>query len=89
MALGKDDEMAWLGVLKVLLSLSNTLMTYLHDKQLLDAGMAQQLSADLRGTLDAIQKAHDARANVRDDADSVRNDPDNIDPHNTEKPVVP
>lgn len=66
-------------MLKVLFQLANTLTQYLHDKQLLDAGQAMQLSNDLRGTLNEIQRAHEAKLAVKSDADSVRNDLDNRD----------
>jgi len=68
-----------LGFLKLLFTFANKLATYLHERQLLDAGQAKQLSADLMETLNAIQRSKDAKSAVMHDPDSVRSDPDNRD----------
>lgn len=71
--------MAWLALLKLLLSLADQLTGYLHDNQLMDAGEAKAIAASLKGALDATSRAVAARNAVSDDANSVSNDPDNRD----------
>lgn len=66
-------------VLKLFLIIADKLATYLGNKQLMDAGEAKSVSAQLKGAMDATQRAIAARNAVRDDADSVRNDPFNRD----------
>jgi len=62
--------MGWVGVLKLLLSLADQLASFMHDKQLMDAGAAKAVSASLKGALDEIQKATEARDRVRRGADA-------------------
>lgn len=71
--------MAWLALLKLLLSIADQLTSYLHDKQLMDAGEAKAVAASLKGALDATARAVAARNAVSDDPNSVSNDPDNRD----------
>lgn len=73
--------MIWLGVLKLILTLADKLTGYLHDNQLMDAGEAKVVAASLQGAFDATQRAMAARNAVRDDVNSVRDDPDNRDNH--------
>ena len=68
-----------IGFIRALLSVVDGLTRYARDKQLIDAGEAR---AALKGTttaLDAIDRARRARAAVRHDAGSVRDDPANRD----------
>ena len=72
--------MPWLALLNGLLSLASSLASFLRDKQLLDAGRAMAISGSIKkGAMDETAKAIRARDAVRDDADSVRDDPDNRD----------
>lgn len=69
--------MNWLVVIQLLASV----MKYIADKQLIDAGIAKNVATNAIATLDIIKNAKLARNAVRDDPDSVRNDPYNIDKH--------
>jgi len=71
--------MPWLGILKLFLTLTDNLVSFMHDKQLMDAGEAKAVSGLLKGAMDATQKAMAARNAVRDDAGSITSDPDNRD----------
>lgn len=60
----------WLGIVKVLLSLVGSFMSYLNDKQLLDAGKALAENAGLKKAATLAAKADAAVASVmRDIAD--------------------
>lgn len=78
--------MSWVAVLKALLIVADRVASIIHDKQLLDAGAADEALRSIKGAQDAIGRARAARDAVRDDSDSVRNDPDNID---NDKPAMP
>lgn len=71
--------MAWLQALSALLKLANLLAGYLRDKQLLEAGEARAISESLSVAQSRVQVAMAARAAVKHDPDSVRNDPYNRD----------
>ena len=66
-------------LLKVLLSLADGLTSYLREKNLMDAGAAKVTSTNLKGALDAVKKAQDAKSALRHDPDSLLNDPHNRD----------
>lgn len=71
--------MIWLGLLRLLLSLTTALADYLRQKQLLDAGAAQETISNLRRAWDALARARAAVGAVVDDPGVVRDDPDNRD----------
>lgn len=72
--------MSWLGLLKVVLGFASALTGYLRDKQLMDAGEAKAIAAQLESSLDAVERARKARNNaVADfDANGVRDDDPNL-----------
>jgi hypothetical protein len=65
----------WLAIAQLLASV----LKYIADKQLIDAGAAKVIAANATATLDAIAKAISARDSVRDNPSDVSNDPDNRD----------
>ena len=76
--------MSWLLILKALLQLSNVVLTYVQQRQLIAAGEAKELARNLDASLnllvvmdkarsDAVAK-HDAANGVHDDADPYRRD---------------
>jgi len=71
--------MPWLSILNGLLSLASALASFLHDKQLMDAGAAKAVSASLQEAMNVTKKALAARDAVSDDPDSVQHDKDNRD----------
>lgn len=70
-----------LSVIKGLVSLSNILAKYAHDKQLLDAGEYKAIAEMNNAQIKKINKVINARRSVKHDNDSVRNDKDNRDIH--------
>ena len=68
-----------LGLIKALLSMADGLTRYARQRQLIDAGAAQQALEGANAALDAIDRGTRARDAVRHDAASVRDDPDNRD----------
>jgi hypothetical protein len=63
--------MGWLGLLKVVLSLANAIAGYVKDKQLLDAGAAQETArslAQLQQRLGLVAQV-DAEVKALTDAD--------------------
>lgn len=72
--------MTWaLPLLKLALTLANWVAQIVHDNKLMEAGAAKATLAGIRSAQDATQRAVAARDAVRDDALSVRNDPNNRD----------
>jgi succinylarginine dihydrolase len=71
--------LAWLKAITLLLSLADTIATYLKNAQLMDAGEAKRLLKCIKEADESIKRARTARSNVKHDADSVRNDADNTD----------
>ena len=69
--------MGAVGILKLLLATANSVANYIHDKKLLDAGVALAILEGLKNANEAIVRANRAR----DDADSlpVSSDPNNRD----------
>lgn len=57
--------MTLLAVIKVLLSFADGLVSYLHERQLIDIGKQLQQSKNLQRTLDAVQEANRIRDDVR------------------------
>lgn len=68
-----------LAIIKGLLSLATFLAKKAHDKQLIDAGMYKAIAMNNHDSLQKIRRASDARRDVKYDADSLRNDPNNRD----------
>lgn len=68
-----------LSVLRLVLSIADTLIGYAKDRQLLSAGEALYASKSLARTSELVSKALAARRRVKHDAVSVRDDPDNRD----------
>ena len=68
-----------LGLIKALLSMADGLTRYARQRQLIDAGAAQQALEGANAALAAIDRGTRARTAVRHDAASVRDDPDNRD----------
>ena len=66
-------------IIRLFLSVAESLLGYAKDKQLITAGEAINASKSLQLANDTVAKAIDARSNVKHDADSVRDDPDNRD----------
>ena len=71
--------MTVLTIIRLFLSVAESLLGYAKDKQLLSAGEAINASKSLQLANATVAKAIDARRNVKHDADSVRDDPDNRD----------
>ena len=71
--------MAWLGLLKLLLSLASSLAGYMRERQLLDAGAAEAVAAGTTEALRRIEVANMARAAVRDTPEDIAADLDNRD----------
>lgn len=71
--------MSLLGLLNLLLTLARQLTTYMHDKQLLEAGQAQEIDAGLERTLNEVDRIRAAKSRVLHDPGSVFDDPDNRD----------
>lgn len=70
--------MDWLGLALGLVKLLGAFAGWLHDRQMISAGQAQQVAAELKGQSDALTKALAAREAVRADIahnpDGVRSD---------------
>ena len=71
----------WLGVIKVFLGLAEAFTNYARDRQLLTAGQAVEASNAFGESFRRVAAANAARAGVRHDGDSVRDDPANRDGH--------
>ena len=71
--------MTVLMIIRLFLSVAESLLGYAKDKQLLTAGEAINASKSLQLANTTVAKAIDARRNVKHDASSVRDDPDNRD----------
>lgn len=69
--------MNWLALLKAVLSIADYLVKYCHDKQLLDAGQAQEIARNNEESLNHIRAALDAR--------SAPGVPETSDPDNRDK----
>ncbi len=71
--------MTWAGLLQALLTAVGAFTSWLHDRQLIEAGAAQEALRGIRSAQDAIGRARAARDAVRDDAASISADQDNRD----------
>ena len=60
--------MSWLSIIGAILSIVQLVLNYLHDKGLIDQGVAQEMLAKNQETLDAIDKATKAKAAITDAA---------------------
>lgn len=67
--------MDWLALVLAAVKLLGSLTSWLHDRQMISAGQAEQVAAELKGQSDALSKALAAREAVR--ADIARN-PDGL-----------
>ncbi len=63
--------MNWLAIILACFKALSAAVEFLRNKQALDAATAEILSVHLKGALDEIKIANDARAAVR--ADAIRN----------------
>lgn len=70
--------MDWLALILSVVKLLGALTSYLHDRQMLSAGQAEQVAKEMEAQTDALRKANAAREAVRADIarnpDGVRND---------------
>lgn len=73
--------MGWLSLLKAVLSFARILADYLRDKQLMDAGEAKAISAQLENSLHALERARVARKRAVADFDKRDGVPDDNDPN--------
>lgn len=71
--------MTWVTILRLVLGVASKLAGYVKDKQLIDAGKAEQAVQSLEAANVAIRDAQRARRNVSHDPDSVRDDSYNRD----------
>lgn len=63
--------MDWSALIENLIKLVASIAAYLGNKQLLDAGKAEAVSAGLTATLIMMQKAHAAQIEVRTNPDGA------------------
>ena len=59
--------MTWLALLQLVLKLSVSLASYMKDKQLIDAGIAEEALKGTQATLAAIERARQAVEHMDDD----------------------
>ncbi len=71
--------MTVLTIIRLFLSVAESLLGYAKDKQLITAGEAINAGKSLQLANKSIAKAIAARRGVKHDASSVRHDPDNRD----------
>ena len=69
--------MSWLALLKTLIGGVASISKWMGDRQLIEAGEAKQVARRLLRERDRVQKAINAAANTKHDANSVHNDPAN------------
>jgi hypothetical protein len=69
----------WVSILRLVLGVASKLAGYVKDKQLIDAGRAEQAAQSLEAAHAAIRDAQRARRNVSHDPRSVSDDPYNRD----------
>lgn len=67
--------MDWLALILSAVKLLGAITSWMHDRQMVSAGQAEQIAAELKGQSDALTKALAAREAVR--ADIARN-PDRL-----------
>lgn len=74
--------MSWVAVIRLLLSLANTILTYAQQRQLISAGEAKQIAANLEKSLELsrkIQRAGEDAAKRWDDNGGMPDDPNRRD----------
>lgn len=59
--------MDWLALIVGLVKLLGAFTSWLHDRQMMSAGQAEQVASELKGQADALSKALAAREAVRSD----------------------
>jgi len=64
-------------LIPVILSLFNRIAKYFNDRQLINAGKAIERDRQKDEAIKSINKANNARNNIKHNSDSVRNDPNN------------
>jgi hypothetical protein len=57
----------WLAILKAMLTVAGTLLGWMKERQLLEAGRAEAAATNLRRALDEIASANEARTRMRRD----------------------
>lgn len=67
--------MTWVQIVAGLIGAIATLVAWLKDRQAIEAGVAQAISAQLQGAIDEIKRANVARDRVRSD---IAADPDSV-----------
>lgn len=73
--------MTWVTILRLLLSLANTVATYVRDRKLLEQGEANAILAQLKGSVDALDRATKARDAATAKFDDTGGVPDEQDPN--------
>lgn len=73
--------MTWLAVLRLLLGLADTVLGYVREKQLIEAGEAKAIAANLKASIDVMEKARKARDAAVADFDRRGGVPDEHDPN--------
>lgn len=73
--------MGWIALLKAVLGFASALAGYLRDKQLIDAGEAKAIVAQLESSLDALERARIARRDAVAKFDAANGVPDDKDPN--------
>lgn len=71
--------MSWAAIASAIVKGLAALFQYMQNRQLLDAGKAEQKAADQGATLDAIRKANQAAEKLPQDAEAIGHDPNNLD----------
>lgn len=73
--------MSWLALLRLVLSLAQSLTSYLNNKRLIDAGEAKAIARQLESSLNAVERASTARAGAVDAFGKRDGVPDDEDPN--------
>jgi len=67
--------MGWFTAVKLLLQVAGSLTRYMQQRQLIGAGEAKAIAANLSEANENLDEALAARRAVKHDADSLRDDP--------------
>lgn len=73
--------MTWLSIITVLLRLVNGIVSYMQQRQLIEAGKAEQIKDNVNATLSLVNKADAAAAAATDAFDKRGSLPDDKDPN--------
>lgn len=73
--------MTWLALLRLILSIADTVSNYVREKQLLDAGAASEIARNLAVSLALVDQARRARDAAGADFDKRNGVPDENDPN--------